>query len=385
MTEQKLSRRDFLRLSGRAGAGLVAYGVNIPFQQITPDLGQTPVVRTPEPMATPEYEQLPMEFGFNTHLHAEPGLNQNLDLEQFKRSVDFLVQNNMQWIRFDIREDQVINMSGTTHMNWKERSLETYAEALDYAKSRGLKTIVPIAVPGGITQGLTHEEYIIFAGNFYGELAQQMQGKIDIWQIFNEPDVHNYRNYGEEFREMPEEYLQNFAEVVAVASNAIHAVDPNTQTTVNMSWWFASGRDLQNEGRRLFGVVADSIDVITLDFYPDVNLEAIIQMPQIISDFSAEFHKPVIVGELGLPTSRFSEEDQGKYMGLAIGMLRSAPTQPQAVLLYELVDQQAISGNEGSFGFLDAAGTPKASWEMIQPWIDPPEVENGEPTPTAVG
>ncbi len=309
------------------------------------------------------------EYGFNTHLRGDAQSGQNLDLTHFKHNVDLLKNAGQTWIRFDMREDQIIKMSSPTVINWNEHNLQTYDEAIEYARKQGLKIFIPVGIPNGITSGMTQTELEIFAHHFYGGLAGRYAGKVAVWQIANEADVHDFRSYDKIMREMPQDYLNAFAGVVQNGSDGIHQADPNALVTVNMSWWFGSGRNLESEGQRLFGAVVNSIDIITFDFYPDTSTANISKMPKIVADFSQKFGKPVIVGELGLPTASFSVKDQGHYMGLSVGALKGGLVTPRAVLMYELTDEANISGNEGSFGFLQTDGTPKPSWQQILPWL----------------
>jgi hypothetical protein len=166
---------------------------------------------------------------------------------------------------------------------------------------------------------------------------------------------------------MPEAYLQDFSQVVTVASAAIKAADPNSKITVNMSWWFASGRNLQNEGVRLFEAVKEAIDVISFDFYPDNNPAFAAEIPTVIANFRNQFKKPVMISELGLPTQAFSETAQSQAISNSINAIIAGPVKPVAVLMYELHDEANIAGNEGSFGFLHADNSQKIVWNQVVP------------------
>jgi hypothetical protein len=174
--------------------------------------------------------------------------------------------------------------------------------------------------------------------------------------------------------------LENLAGLVSEANQTIKSIDPNAKTTVNVSMWVDASADPwigadhpRFEEVGLFDSVCgfepgsrvdrmcQTIDYISLDPYLDKNIEAIERFPEVIGYFSTRYQKPVVVAELGLPTGdgRFTEEDQGKYIAMAVDSIQGGKVRPYAVLLYEFRDEAMRAGAEASFGFNRADGRPK--------------------------
>lgn len=389
---EKLNRRKFIELAGAAGAGVVggylwgrdsgsgdakikpgltpeATTEYLPAQPTatqtsTPTESAQPNTATPEPTAVQiaEARRMPewlkdntIEFGFNTH---------PLSVQDGKQEVEILATMGQKWNRFPVREDEVTNISGPDMVNWNRSGLEKNDQLIRLNQEAGLRVMIPTALPG-FNRSFTHGERVRFARNYFGGLADRWNGQVAVWQIFNEPNVHDYIDY-HDFGNQPmnDEYLAQFAEVVKAAREGIFAADPSALVTVNMSYWF--GRPKRNnldDARRLFAAVANDIDVLTVDFYPDDESD-VGKIPEIIETLQRETGKKVIIGELGLSTDTSGLDQQINLMTKAIDVLKSAKILPKAILFYELRDQ-GVRGHEQTFGILDTQFNPKPSFVPI--------------------
>lgn len=329
------------------------------------------VITIPEssPSALPELEiQDPIEFGFNTHLNNEA---ENMSLEFFKKNVDLLSENNQEWIRFNIYTPELIDSGDATSFSYDGEILNDYVEAVEYANEKGLKIALVTNTPD-FANGLERTEYLNITAAFYRDIATRFKGKIDTYQIFNEANVHNFRNYNER-PELSDEYLADFAEVVSIASKALKSVDEEARTTVNMSHWIGSGADLIKEGSAFFDSVKVSIDVVTLDLYPDSSVEEIDRFPEYVTYFNNRYQKPVVIGEIGWPTFKngFSANERVDLMNLSIEAFRGGIVKPESVLFYELTDEKGIS--ENAFGVLEYDGNPDNSFQGVINIMQMPE------------
>ena len=214
---------------------------------------------------------------------------------------------------------------------------------------------------------------------YYERLAGRWNGMVNVWQFFNEPDDHTIDRY-QQIKSYAPGYLESVARLVSEANQTIKRIDPNAKTTVNVSMWVDASADPwigadkpRFEEVGLFDAVCgfepgsqvdrmcQTIDYISLDPYLDKNIEAINRFPEVIDYFQTRYQKPVVVAELGLPTGdgRFTEEDQGKYISMAIDAIQAGKVRPYALLLYEFRDEAMKAGAEASFGFNRTDGTPK--------------------------
>lgn len=369
MTERKLSRREFLKLTGATGfaLGLSACGVELP--------------------RSPERKREEIEYGFNTHITANPTSNENLTIDAFIEDVDKWREMGMKWVRFNVKDWELA-----------EQDLGVYDTAVNYAKENGLKVFL-VTNPPEIS-----ENFEDISGDlektqrYYERLAARWNGKVDVWQVFNEPDDHRVDRYNinpseqDPEREYPVGYLEGLSRLVDQASRTIKAVDSNAKVSVNASMWQMVDRGIQDEEVMLFDSVCqfsssgntwkpcETLDYITLDLYPDTDPWAISYLPNQVEFFSETFGLPVIVGEMGMPTDdgRFSEADQGWAMANAIDSLQRGRVRPEAILLYQYRDEP--TSWEDSFGFAYADGTPKPGFNQVMEAIaiDEEEYEQSE-------
>lgn len=374
---RKMTRRDFLKItaigSGVAGAALL--GLSRCDPQDLLDL-----VKPKEPAST-----TPIDFGFNTHMRVKHSERENLTVEQFMADVDLMRSRNQTALRFNLRNGDVILGGDTESIEWDEEALKKYDEAIDYAKKSGMNIYFVTNVPE-YAKDYSLEDYKKVTRLFYRELAERYEGKIEMWQIFNEPDVHHYTDY-HSIQGLPQEYLSSLGEIVKTASDSLKEIDPTAKTTVNASHWVGSGRNLGLEEALLFGAVEESIDALTLDFYHDDNVEAIRQFPvNYIGLYKELYGKDIIIGELGLPTyGRFSQEDQRKYVSMALDAMKGARVRPKAILLYELRDEvlpdDQTNDVERNFGFLGVDGQPKPAFESVLERMQPEKRQVPNTTP----
>lgn len=359
-TNRQISRRRFLKVAAGVGAAAVTGGL----AKLLLDQQSKP--STPEPISSPELlDDTATEFGFNTHIYTHEVPGENHTIEMFKQNVDQLAANNQEWIRFNLRDWEVIGSADSDSIEWNEK-MAVYDEAINYAKEKGLKIFFVVGGPA-FAKEMDRNTYRKTIESFYRQLATRYKGKIDIWQIFNEADIHNFRNY--EFSldyQRNEEYLGELADMISAANSAIKEVDPNTLTTANISRWVGHKTDLLEKGDFFFDRVSD-VDVLSLDLYPDDDMNEISRLPEYVEHFRNRYHKPVFVAELGLPTSgRFTEDDQAKYIRASIDSLKGGRMKPMGLLLYELTDETtAQPQHENTFGFEHSDGTPKKAFDTV--------------------
>jgi len=299
-------------------------------------------------------------FGFNTHLYVSG--TSNLKLATFKTNVDDIVANDKAWIRFSIPDWEVAPSGNPTTINWNTANLAVYDSAINYAKDRGLKILLVTNVPS-FAKDFSFNDYRTTTQTYYQFLANRYNGKVDIWQIFNEVNVHNYTNY-ELISSLPQEYLNNLNTLILLAKNTIKNIDPNTKITTNVGGWPYNDQ-LQNQWIQFFDAESQNLDLLTLDIYPDKDTTIINSLQTRVNQIKNRYGKPVIIGEIGMCTGdgRFSESDQGYYVPLYIQNLKL--TNPTAIFVYEIQDDSSKSGCEASFGIKYTNRSAKTSYSAI--------------------
>lgn len=350
--KKTMSRRHFLK--GAAAIAGAAF------------LGRIPGVNR-ESMYSPEVlAGKPTEYGFTTHLYLDTKEGEVLTLDKFKEGVDILQRNNQKWLRFNIWDWETAPTGTPDSIGWNEENLALFDEAVDYANERGLKINLVTNVPN-FAKDYSHEDYKKVTENYYSFLANRYKDKVSSWQIFNEPNIHSFRDYSFKPSQLTQEYVDDLTEVVSVANKAIKDKDPDALTTVNLSHWVGHGADIRREGIKLFDPLAPHIDQITLDLYPDDNVLEIKNYPGYVLYFRNRYKKDVVIGELGLPTDgyRFDEGDQAKYVTMALDELQGGLYKPSAILLYQLINETTQQGVQNNFGFITADGRPKEAFSQV--------------------
>src|SRR5260221_718832 len=217
---------------------------------------------------TPASPKPKIESGFNTHVYADQ--TEKLNLDQFEKTVDELVENGQNIVRFDLPNWEILP-STPEQIVWNDSSFKVYDQAIEYANQKGLDIFLATSLPT-FAKNFSDQDYEKFTQNYYHFLASRYKGQVDIWQITNEPDVHNFTDYSE-ISDLTPEYLEKLASVVKIASQQIKLDDPEAKVTVNVVGSLNSKTAARWE-KILTAVspyIDPYIDLITLDLYPDDN------------------------------------------------------------------------------------------------------------------
>lgn len=327
------------------------------------------------------------ESGFNTHMSA---INDGIGIAAFMSDVDDLVANQQKWIRLNIRDWEVASTGATycspTTIAWNNENLLVYDQAINYAYSKGLKILLVTNTPS-FAQGYTQELYNETTYHYHSYLAQRYRGKIAVWQVFNEANIHNYKNY-QLISTFDSSYLASLSDVINHAKIAIKEATPSALVTTNSGVYPVNDAAF-NTMNQFFDGIKDSLDVLTIDLYPDLNTTEINKFPARIQSLINRYGKDVYVGEFGLCTkgAGFTEQDQIESVTQSIVNFRSS--QAKAYLVYEIRDGNSERGlcggeNADTFGIKKTDGTRKSSYAPIMTafTIIPSPINSPTPTPT---
>lgn len=376
----KFSRRDFLKL-GLASAGGVAIEEVVRRSSLIDNLeiaGRYIYDRFNKTRSKETLERTPFEVGFTSHA-MDLGIKREAPgLDVFKKHVDILVASNQEWIRFDIRPWQIVNGGTPDSIQWHEEHLREYDEAIRYAREKGLKLFINISTPdfaqkySSVDYKKVMKKYAEYLADRFKpteEQTKKMGKAFDIWQIFNEPDIHDFRDYSlifEKYRDYPSSYLHELALIVKEMDMAIKSNNPHAKTTLNLAHWQGFRWDNGPEGfmrraTRFCDAVAEPVDIISIDPYPDNNKREIESLPQYVSYFKEKYRKDIIFAEIGATTNTFSQEDQAILIKKYLSAIRSGKHMPLAVLIYQLTDD---NDNDG-MGLINIDGKPKKSFTDV--------------------
>lgn len=331
-----------------------------------------------------------MEFGFNTHIIPS---NPNLDISRFESNIDRLAQNGQKWVRFNLYDydiateapgavipsptptntppptiNTVLGLSSNP-IQWNTANLTIYDTAIDYALSKGLKIMLVTNTPA-FAKNYSYDDYKSLTDVYYQFLANRYKGKVTVWQIFNEANVHDYKDYSPRTT-LDSTYLANLSGVIAVAKNAIKSNDPNGLITTNVGG-FPLNDTLANNWYQFFDAVKDTIDIVSLDMYPGSDLTEISHLSDRIDAFQSRYLKDVVVTETGLCTlaGSYTEADQQNYVTLYLNNMKLSSA--KLLLLYEIMDENSQSTScKDFFGIVKNDGTQKSSYQSIMGAMQP--------------
>ena len=302
---------------------------------------------------------VPTTYGFNTHLYTSAATN--LDLTTFKKNVDDVSSKGLSWIRLNLNDWEVAPSGSASNVNWNTESLSKYDEALSYTRSKELKVFLVTNVPSWAAS-YPSAGYKTATQAYYSFLASRYGSYVDVWQIFNEPNVRSYKDYSAVT--LTNAYLVDLNETLDTAAKAIKARDSDAAVTTSVGG-YPYDATTHGQWKQFFDAVGGKLDVLTIDAYPDTDSGTIGSLESRIRELRDRYKKLVYVGETGMCTGdgRFDEADQGQYVTAYIRELKKA--NPAAVIVYEIQDDTSKSGCEATFGIKTPDGTEKKSYEAV--------------------
>src|SRR5258708_6847126 len=230
----------------------------------------------------------PPETGFNTHLRGTlltPG--------DFTADVDDMVNHQQKWVRFNILED--VASPGRTSTNpqlvWNQDALTEYDNAISYAFSKGLKIYLVTNTPS-FAQNSASDIYLNITFQYHQFLASRYQGKIAVWQVFNEANIHSFKNYST-ITGFDAAYLASLSSAIQAAASAIKQVDAGILIAANVGGYPLDSA-LFDSWRRYFSGLINNIDALGVDLYPGTN-DDIQKFPAVIQILKSQFGKEIIV------------------------------------------------------------------------------------------
>lgn len=268
-------------------------------------------------------------FGFLVPL---PGGRPGQTLDTFKKDVDGLAAAGQTWLRTGLPNWLLAPTGSASSVRFDAAQVAALNTALDYARSKGLKTFVYVGMPDW-AGGFSHADYAAATKLYWGGLASRVGQRIDVWQLFNEADTTSYQNYAPVSAEV--DYLRRMRDLIASGRTAVRAHAPSARITTNLSGWPMNDAR-EAEWNRVLDVLAPALDVVSLDIYTGDNATEAFKLTARIDRIEARYRKQVAVAEFGLQTQGWTEQDQLTYMPAMVTAIKAA--EPMAVIAYEYRD-----------------------------------------------
>lgn len=303
------------------------------------------------------------EFGFNAGLRNS---HSSSDVERFKANVDDLVANGQMWVRIGIASWVVSTGGSVDAITWSDQGLAAYDQALSYAHCKGLHVFLVTSGAPDWAQNFAFADYVKVSRDYWTFLAQRYRDDVDVWQVFNEADGSDFRQFKPlGVNGLSSSYLQQLKVLIETAGAVIHRANPRVKVTTNASGYPMNDAE-QADWFRYFDVLAPVLDTVTVDVYPGTDSGEIDKLGARIALLQARYNKPVSIGEIGIPTCRgcSSETDQRIYMPRVIASLKKGA--PAVILYYLLQDTGDDAGQDGSsFAIISDDGTHKPAYDAI--------------------
>ncbi len=270
-------------------------------------------------------------------------------------------------------------------ITWNSTNLAVYDTAINYAVQKGLRIFLVTNTPA-FAKGYMLDDYKTVTDQYYQYLSSRWAGKIAVWQVFNESDMQNFRDYSL-MTTLTSSYLSDLNSVIAVAKNAIKTNDAKTYVTTNVSGYPMNDATI-TRWYQFFDAIKDNLDILSVDMYPAPDLTEISKLGTRVDDVRARYSKDVAVAETGVctMTAGYSESDQANYLTKSINSLKLSSA--NIIILYEIMDEATSGGLcEGTFGIVKTDGTQKSSFSSVMadmaplPTLTPTNAPTNTPTP----
>ncbi len=315
--------------------------------------------------------------GFNTqHLGYDSENIGYAKLPEFKKQIDFISENGQTEVRFGIPRWEVASLTqDRKNIVWNEEQLKYFKEASIYAQSKGL-TIFFVTTPPEVPDEFSLDSYLEITKNYYERIANEFTGVT--FQLGNEYDVHNFRNYGRYNGEITEEQLKDYEKWLDTATSSIRKVNPSAQITQSLTG-YPMNQETIEKWKRVHKYIGKHVDLYSLDTYP-TSVKNAKELPSLVNQFGEwikernqdnDSNIELIVSEVGIPTldGAYTEAQQAEILPAAITAYKEAGIK---VLPYQLKDEPNQKKDktfferiEEKFGIFRSDGSKKPAAEPV--------------------
>lgn len=302
-------------------------------------------------------------FGF-TVATARPGA-----MDLFEADLDTVAGLGMGSVRIGAVAEHIVADWGveggryTGAVGLSEEGMSALDRGLDLARDRDL-AIYLMSVDAYAGEAIPDEDFDRLMHDYWTALAERFADRVSLWQIFNEADGSHYRTYEKVDAAVDAAYAADLARQVAAARDAIRAVRGDARVTMNLGGYPVDAA-LFARWETVLDTLAPSLDVVTVDAYPDLSDAALSALVTELGDLRERHGKPVAIGEIGLPTcpTCYTAQQQSEAYERYVAALGDAGL--EGVYFYMLRDAEGTDP-ESSFGVADADGRAKPSLTRLE-------------------
>ncbi|MBK9294204.1 MAG: hypothetical protein IPM57_07130 [Oligoflexia bacterium] len=254
-----------------------------------------------------------------------------------------------------------------------EPNMLMFDEAISFIKSQGFKIILYLNPPS--FSNFSFSDYLGAVKKYSELIAQRYGSKIDVYQIFNEANLRNFRT-GEAFPaaathalpSLEANYLNDLSSAIAEAAAGIKKYSPKALITTNAGGWPGAWPGMGESKQTTYNKLDEFFNALPLDFISfDIYGER-----SGLDDFSLwlkQFknkYKDVWIMEAGWCSSISGGESlQAEKILDLIGIFSEAGI--KRIILYEYQDKIFYPSNdcEATFGLVKADGSLKTSHDTV--------------------
>lgn len=325
--------------------------------------------------------------GFTQHLYINGSQN---NLNQFYNAVDRIYSQNFAKpiIRIPLYDIETfprtninsfdINCNTLSPVNCNPTNLNVYLQAINYAKSKGLKVLMVTNVPSfaklysnpvnSWEVKYSASTYYSIAADYYNNVSAFFGGLVDVYQIFNEANIHVYDSYSFLGTNLiyNNRYMSQLSKIIKDASIIIKKANPNAKIIIN-SGGYPFNNTAVNAWIYYFDRLAPLVDQLGLDLYPDDNTTSIGLISSTINTLINRYPLDKLsITEIGMCTDtvRFDEAEQAQFVSQYLDIIKQ--TNVENVYVYQLTDNDTLAAPcENNFGIVKADNTEKTSYPTI--------------------
>ena len=116
------------------------------------------------------------------------------DIKLFKQNVDDLARRGIKYLR--VSPTELLASLVEEELVIDSERLDILDDALKYAKDKGIENLALHFAPPW-DDALTPDEYRKMVGLYADAMASRVGDKVDIWQVFNEPNISRFTDYSQ--------------------------------------------------------------------------------------------------------------------------------------------------------------------------------------------
>ncbi|HVK44103.1 MAG TPA: glycosyl hydrolase [Micropruina sp.] len=290
-------------------------------------------------------------------------------MAMYQNDIDTMAAAGQTWTRYGVNFADVVSGGTATTITWYTPGLEMYDQALDYAQAKGMQVCLVLSGAPDYAQGYTFANYRTLTNVYWQFLVNRWANRVALWHFFNESSGSHYQTFesipfsavGQ--NNFPAGYLTELATLIGDGRGLVRAANPGGLVSTSVEG-YPMNDDRQAEWEFYLDVVGASLDVISLHLYTDDYAPEIAAMGTRVAAIRNRYQKPVFVTEFGIPTSAFTEAQQGTLVVQQIESLKAGLV--RAMILYTHRDLSATYDESiNSFGIRLNNGTNKAGYAAI--------------------